>query len=220
MQISFYVLANHYGGNPSNPHEALLNFVCKLTQTVLKKSELGLVIIDDNIDRLKKLDEYLWSFEAVSFIPHSLLSAGINDRISPTNPSALSVESNANFPLTDASFTIDGLTQVKSDNIDLDLNDLAAPVILTTQMPVGFDGVVLNLAAAPLFSPSTSTSTDSNSETSASDIASVSAQIEAQILPQRILEIIAPDEMSKQQGRDKYKFYQSQGWSLTYHPIN
>ena len=256
MQISFYVLADHYANHPSNSHEALLNFVCKLTQTVLKKSELGLVIVDDNIERLKHLDEQLWSFDPVSFIPHSLLSVSINDRTSPINPSTLITESNANLRLTDASLTIGALTTSNPNDAELDLNDLAAPVILTTQMPVGFDGVVLNLAAAPLFSSSTSTLTSADSDhnssvaayddertelgeqdievsqsdskispsispsTRPSNRGSVGAPIDSQILPQRILEIIAPDEISKQRGRDKYKFYQSQGWQLTYHPIN
>ena len=55
MQISFYVL-NNTNTASSASSEALLDFVCKLTQTVLKKSELSLVIVDDDAERLAKLD--------------------------------------------------------------------------------------------------------------------------------------------------------------------
>lgn len=166
MQISFYVLGERFvkqeataaGTAPTVDVGAVLNFVCRLTQTVLKKSEHSLVIIDDNTERLTALDDHLWSFDATSFIPHSLLSED-----------------------------------------EIEAAALSAPVSLMSSMPKGFDGVVLNLAPTAL---SLSDSTDSTA------------------LPDRILEIITPDETSKQQGRDKYRIYRDLGFELIYFPIN
>ena len=184
MQISFYVLQNPQYGNTtsdSSRHGGLLDFVCKLTQTVLKKSELSLVIVDDNPERLALLDEQLWHFDATSFIPHSL----IKDTLTMT-------------PDVEPSDASDALSELTVTN---DVADLTAPVILTSQLPVGFDGVILNLAATPLALPAPN---------------SVS---EGTVFPERVLEIIAPDEASKQQGRDKYQHYKSLGFELIYHPI-
>lgn len=163
MQISFYVLGERYMKHNATATstvsavnaEAVINFVCRLTQTVLNKSEHSLVIIDDQTDRLRELDEQLWSFDATSFIPHTLISD-------------------------------DQLTADK----------LSAPVTLLSSLPQSFDGVVLNLAptALPL------------SKNGA--------------LPERVLEIITPDEVSKQQGRDKYRAYRDLGFELIYYPIN
>lgn len=163
MQISFYVLGERYMKHNATATstvsavnaEAVINFVCRLTQTVLNKSEHSLVIIDDQTDRLRELDEQLWSFDATSFIPHTLISD-------------------------------DQLTADK----------LSAPVTLLSSLPQSFDGVVLNLAptALPL------------SKNGA--------------LPERVLEIITPDEVSKQQGRDKYRAYRDLGLELIYYPIN
>ncbi len=174
MQISFYVLSDQYLTNrpvvingPSvdadrnNPDvsysEAFLPFVCKLTQTVLRKSEHSLLIVDDNHERLAILDTQLWAFDAVSFVPHNLLTTS--------------------QPV---------------------VAQLVAPVTLVTSLPDGFDGVVLNLAAKALPISPTATLT----------------------LPERVLEIISPDPTSKQQGRDKYTQYRSQGFELIYLPIN
>ena len=182
MQISFYVLQNpQYGNTTSNssPHGGLLDFVCKLTQTVLKKSELSLVIVDDNPERLTLLDEQLWHFDANSFIPHSLIKDTLTT-ISDVEPTS---------------------EALSAPTVENDVADLTAPVILTSQLPVGFDGVILNLAATPLALPAPN---------------SVS---EGTVFPERVLEIIAPDETSKQQGRDKYQHYKSLGFELIYHPI-
>ena len=166
MQISFYVLGERYMKHDATAAstvsavnaEAVLNFVCRLTQTVLNKSEHSLVIIDDQNDRLRKLNEQLWSFDATSFIPHTLISDVHDD-------------------------------QVTADK-------LSAPVTLLSSLPQSFDGVVLNLAptALPLSKNGT--------------------------LPERVLEIITPDEVSKQQGRDKYRAYRDLGFELIYYPIN
>lgn len=163
MQISFYVLGERYMKQNATVEstvsavdaEAVLNFVCRLTQTVMTKSEHSLVIVDDQTDRLKALDEQLWSFDATSFIPHTLISG----------------------------------EQVTADK-------LSAPVTLLSSLPSNFDGVILNLAptALPLSKNGT--------------------------LPDRVLEIITPDEVSKQQGRDKYRAYRDLGFELIYYPIN
>lgn len=163
MQISFYVLGERYmtydatAANTASAidAEAVYNFVCRLTQTVLNKSEHSLLIVDDQIQRLSRLDEQLWSFDTTSFIPHNLIS----------------------------------------EDKDLSPDKLSAPVTLVTRMPPGFDGVVLNLASSAL-----DISTD-------------------QALPARVLEIITPDESSKQQGRDKYRIYRDLGFELCYYPI-
>lgn len=190
MQISFYVLHNpQYGNNTSSssPHGGLLDFVCKLTQTVLKKSELSLVIVDDNPERLALLDSQLWGFEPTSFIPHSLI---------PSSPSKDSPT--AESSLEDSISPTDAETTLNSQDAT---QDLTAPVILTQQLPMGFDGVILNLAATPLAIPAPNATSD------------------AQVFPERVLEIIAPDELSKQQGRDKYQHYKSLGFELIYYPI-
>ena len=163
MQISFYVLGERYMKQDATAEStvsavdagAVLNFVCRLTQTVMTKSEHSLVIVDDQTERLKALDEQLWSFDATSFIPHTLISG----------------------------------EQVTADK-------LSAPVTLFSSLPSNFDGIVLNLAptALPLSKNGT--------------------------LPDRVLEIITPDEVSKQQGRDKYRAYRDLGFELIYYPIN
>lgn len=163
MQISFYVLGERYMQQDATAvstasavdAEAVLNFVCRLTQTVLNKSEHSLVIVDDQTDRLQALDEQLWSFDATSFIPHTVI-------------------------------TDDQVTAEK----------LSAPVTLLSSFPTNFDGVVLNLAPTALALSKNGT------------------------LPERVLEIITPDEVSKQQGRDKYRAYRDLGFELIYYPIN
>ncbi len=85
MQISFYVL-NDTKNNHSkvSATDALLHFVCKLTQTVLEKSEQTLIILDDNLDRLAQLDKQLWDLSATSFLPHDLMINKKNtDSIAP-----------------------------------------------------------------------------------------------------------------------------------------
>lgn len=134
--------------------EAVLNFVCKLTETVLKKSDYSLVVVDDKVERLKQLDTRLWDFNPSSFVPHNLIEEG-----------------------------------------PISANMLSAPVTLMPSLPDNFDGVVLNLAAAALPLKNNSS------------------------LPERVLEIITPDEISKQQGRDKYRIYQNLGFELIHYSI-
>lgn len=229
MQISFYVLNDRYAANTaSSDNEAVLGFVCKLTQTVLKKSELSLVIVDDDADRLKLLDQRLWTFDPLSFIPHVLLpstatpTTAVPQSIMPksivlesNDLEGKDLDSNAAQFSSDAAPYQDALSPPSSgNNQDIaDLVDLAAPVVLTSQLPMGFDGVVLNLAASPLTLPQLSSSSDPAS-TEPIEIMGNFAY------PERILEIIAPDASSKQQGRDKYRHYKAQGHSLKYFPID
>ncbi|WP_230656191.1 DNA polymerase III subunit chi [Psychrobacter sp. I-STPA10] len=146
MQASFYVLNAHTASDT----QAVLDFVCKLIQTVLKKSEHSLVVVDNDDARLVMLDKYLWEFEATSFIPHQL-----------------NISNAINTP------------------------DIRSPVLLTDTFPAHFDGIILNLSptAVPLNN---------------------------QLTPERILEIITPDNDSQQQGRDKYKHYRSLGLTLNH----
>ena len=204
MQISFYVL-NSAAVSSSSPSEALLDFVCKLTQTVLKKSELSLVIVDDDTERLAKLDAQLWSFSPESFIPHALI----------TEPSCYSTASLPDNPDThhgilaaaDATESTNTLMPSKDH-----LVELTAPVILTSELPIGFDGAVLNLAAKPLSLAAPNSTPDGNDSPTTETLHAAT--------PERVLEIIAPDELSKQQGRDKYQHYKNQGFELTYYPVN
>lgn len=227
MQISFYVLNERYAANnASSNHEALLDFVCKLTQTVLKKSDLSLVIVDDDAERLKLLDQHLWCFDPLSFIPHVLLTPSSSPGMTPTlginsdlidatstEPTALPPTSDSATTLSSAQSTLPKSSpQQQPSALPQEmaaLVDLAAPVVLTTSLPTGFDGVVLNLATTPLTLPVSSAAASSLSETTSNPA-----------LPERILEIIAPDADSKQQGREKYRYYQDQGHTLTYFPID
>ena len=152
MQISFYVLSGHSQDSEPDSADSLLNFVCRLTQTVLAKSSHSLLIVDSDEARLTLLDERLWSFDATSFVPHDkIASSAVTSSI--------------------------------------------APVMLTDSMPAGFDGVVLNLAPTPLVF------TDNASD------------------PERVLEIIASDDISKAQGREKYKHYKQAGFAIETHKI-
>lgn len=67
VSVSFYVLSE-------NKAQDVLGFVCSLTQTVIDKSELDVVILSDDSDQLSRIDDALWAFEATSFIPHQLIN--------------------------------------------------------------------------------------------------------------------------------------------------
>ena len=76
--------------------------------------------------------------------------------------------------------------------------DLLAPVLLGDYLPASFKGIVLNTTSRAV--------TDFMSATS-------------HMLPTRILEIIKPDAISVQHGRDKYKRYQQLGYKLTHFKV-
>lgn len=166
MQISFYVLNNN--NSKVSETDALLDFVCRLTQTVLEKSEQTLIILDDNTNRLTQLDKQLWDLSATSFLPHDLI-----------------------------------INKKNTDSI--------APVILTNQLPKGFDGVVLNLASSPLNLAHPNTNSSQPAESTSNDNPTHH--------PSRLLEIIPADSEQKEKGRAKYKHYQSLGFKLDYFPI-
>lgn len=176
MQISFYVLNDNPQRQGQSATDALQNFVCNLTQKVLEKSEQTLIILDDNQQRLKKLDEQLWGLSPTSFLPHDLL-----------------------------------IEQKKTDSV--------APVILTDKLPMGFDGVVLNLAGKPLNVLNPDMSNIANAPNTLSISNNTTEQDEPVHRPSRLLEIIPADSAEKEKGRAKYKHYQSLGFVLDYYPI-
>ena len=72
MPVSFYVLSE-------NKAQYFLSFISQLVQTALNKSQQSLLILVDDESLLSELDEALWAQEAVSFIPHQLLTAKTAD---------------------------------------------------------------------------------------------------------------------------------------------
>lgn len=109
--------------------KAVLDFVCQLIQTVLKKSEHSLVVVDDDTARLHMLDAHLWVFEATSFIPHQL-------HLSPTSANTQANDSLSRTPQNEPFISADSIS----------------PVLLTNEYPSRFDGIILNLSpqAVPL----------------------------------------------------------------------
>lgn len=77
-------------------------------------------------------------------------------------------------------------------------NKRLAPVLLGGYMPADFNGIVINTTAHPV---NTFMQATNNAQ------------------PTRILELIKPDAMSVQQGRDKYKHYQQLGYKLTHFKV-
>ena len=77
-------------------------------------------------------------------------------------------------------------------------NNSAAPVLLASQLPPDFSGIVINTTPRPIndYIPSTSNA-----------------------LPSRLLEIILPDDASVAQGRYKYKHYQQLDYELTHFKV-
>ena len=67
MPVSFYVLSD-------NKAKDFLGFIIQLVQKALSKSQQSLLILVDDESLLNELDNALWSKEAVSFIPHQLLT--------------------------------------------------------------------------------------------------------------------------------------------------
>ena len=77
-------------------------------------------------------------------------------------------------------------------------NQSLAPVLLGNHMPADFKGIVLNTTIHPVNSFMAMTS---------------NAQ------PTRVLELIKPDALSVQEGRNKYKAYQQLGYELTHFKV-
>ena len=61
-RVDFYVMA-------SADHSDRLQLVCKLAEKALQRSQ-KVFIHSDSDDTLKELDDLLWSFRPVSFVPH------------------------------------------------------------------------------------------------------------------------------------------------------
>jgi len=76
--------------------------------------------------------------------------------------------------------------------------ELLAPVLLGAYLPASFKGIVLNTTSCVV-----------------NDFMSATSHT----LPTRILEIIRPDTVSVQHGRDKYKRYQQLGYKLTHFKV-
>ena len=67
LPVSFYVLSDHKA-------QDLLGFICQLTQTALNKSGQSILILIEDNELLDKLDQALWDNDALSFVPHELLT--------------------------------------------------------------------------------------------------------------------------------------------------
>ncbi|WP_201534275.1 DNA polymerase III subunit chi [Psychrobacter ciconiae] len=86
VAVSFYVLSE-------TKAQGLLGFVCSLTQTVIEKSDLALIILSDDSAQLSQIDDALWDFEATSFIPHQI----IDDRETSENSHANTATTSKNL---------------------------------------------------------------------------------------------------------------------------
>ena len=73
-----------------------------------------------------------------------------------------------------------------------------APVLLSSYMPIDFDGIVLNITPRPV-----------------NDFMAVAGSAH----PTRVLELIKPDAKSMQEGRNKYKHYQQLEYQLTHFKV-
>lgn len=73
-----------------------------------------------------------------------------------------------------------------------------APVLLSTYMPIDFNGIVLNTTARPI-----------------NDFMAAAGSAR----PTRVLELIKPDTKSMQEGRNKYKHYQQLEYPLTHFKV-
>lgn len=67
-RIDFYVLS-------SADAKTRLDLICRLSEKAIGRSEKVLIHSDSDTE-LHELDELLWSFRPVSFVPHKLLPAG------------------------------------------------------------------------------------------------------------------------------------------------
>jgi len=82
VSVSFYVLSE-------TKAQDILGFVCSLTQTVIDKSELAVVILSDDSAKLSQIDDELWAFEVTSFIPHQILDKNFDDNTATTSKDIL-----------------------------------------------------------------------------------------------------------------------------------
>ena len=92
---------------------------------------------------------------------------------------------------------VDTATDNNTANTDKQPQSLA-PVLLGNHMPADFKGIVLNTTIHPV-----------NSFMAVTHNAK----------PTRVLELIKPDALSVQEGRNKYKAYQQLGYELTHFKV-
>lgn len=151
-----------------NKAQDFLGFICQLTQTALNKSSQSLLIL------IEKDDELLSTLDEALW-SHETFSFIPHQRLLDSN-------------IADTDGAIDN--QVN--------NRTLAPVLLSSYMPAGFKGIVLNTTIRPV-----------------NDF--MAATNNAQ--PSRVLELIKPDSNSVQEGRHKYKSYQQLGYELTHFKV-
>lgn len=72
LPVSFYVLSDPKA-------QDILGFMVQLVQTALHKSKQSILVLIDEPSLLSEFDEALWSHDAVSFIPHQLLTTNTAD---------------------------------------------------------------------------------------------------------------------------------------------
>lgn len=120
MQLNFYILS---------PQKPLIPFVCQLAQTVLQKSDAGLLIFAPH-SLLEPLDEMLWSFDATAFIPHCIVATN-----APTTPTPEVTHTPQTTSSThETSHKFPNLALLTADNTQLQ----------------GFTGLVMNLTTEPV----------------------------------------------------------------------
>ncbi len=72
LPVSFYVLSEPKA-------QDILGFMVQLVQTALHKSKRSILVLIDEPSLLSELDEALWTYDVVSFIPHQLLTTNTAD---------------------------------------------------------------------------------------------------------------------------------------------
>ncbi|MGO2125667.1 DNA polymerase III subunit chi [Psychrobacter sp.] len=92
---------------------------------------------------------------------------------------------------------VDTATDNNTANTDKQSQSLA-PVLLGSYMPADFKGIVLNTTIHPINS---------------------FMAVTYNAKPTRVLELIKPDALSVQEGRNKYKAYQQLGYELTHFKV-
>jgi DNA polymerase-3 subunit chi len=88
-RVDFYILKSAVA-------RQRFGFACRLAEKAYLH-DLKVVILQDNLDDAKALDELLWTFNERSFVPHQI---SVNDRIDTATPVHLILES-ANMPMAD-----------------------------------------------------------------------------------------------------------------------
>ena len=134
-QITFYILQN--SGQPLSQvseQDVLLLFVCRLCQAMLDKSEHS-VVLDDNVSRLERLDEWLWSFAPTSFMPHDgFVESSVEQFLASVAP--IRLLNNASWlSASDAKVPWNGVV------INLSATPLTLPNAVASQAVASMDGL-------------------------------------------------------------------------------